>query len=193
MCMVLFKEQRAQGLGLEDTLAFLIALLKNDCKNWECAQKSMFNVFVYRNGWCMLEGHLGRRSPFREGGVSRLRQVSYSNVANPPSQLRIHVRTNSTLRPLASNTIQTLASAPFQHPTPASQVCACHWHQNITLMPPLLIDTCILVTTDPYPGHRSHPTPVEKMSPCALFDAQRGNACLIRYINPVVSYGFSSV
>ena len=66
----------------------------------------------------MLEGHLGRRSPFREGGVSRLRQVSYSNVANPPSQLRIHVRTNSTLRPLASNTIQTLASAPFQHPTP---------------------------------------------------------------------------
>ena len=150
MCMVLFKEQRAQGLGLEDTLAFLIALLKNDCKNWECAQKSTFNVFVYRNGWCMLEGHLGRRSPFREGGVSRLRQVSYSNVANPPSQLRIHVCTNSTLRPLASNTIQTLASAPFQHPTPASQVCACHWHQNITLMPPLLIDTCILVTTDPY-------------------------------------------
>ena len=82
----------------------------------------MFNVFVYRNGWCMLEGHLGRRSPFREGGVSRLRQAFYSNVANPPSQLRIHVRTNPTLRPLASNTIQVHHSHTPPHPR-FSSVC----------------------------------------------------------------------
>ena len=121
----------------------------------------------------VLEGHSARHSSFSYGGVSRLRQASYSNVADPPSQLRIHVRTNSALRPLASNTIQTPASATappphlapplLHHPTPASQVCACHWHQNITPMPPLLIDTCILVTKVLYLDH--HITHLSKTLP----------------------------
>ena len=109
---------------------------------------SKFNIFVYRNGWCMLEGHLARHTPFSEGEVSRLRQASYSNVAaihqaNCESMFALRPRLQTQFKQQQVHHQSPPSPPPSSPslPSPRSSV-----RLMLMLMLHLLIDTCILVT-----------------------------------------------